>query len=198
MTIGGTGATGAAGHNLIASGATNASSSAPSATYLSQMDTLVTQLNQLVGDSSYQGVNLISGTTNSPLTVTFDEKATGAAKLVINAVDLTSTGLGINNATGNWNSAADVTSSLTALAAASTTLSNTAASLGTNLATVQTRQDFANNMIQTLQAGSDNLTLADMNQEGANMLALQTRSQLGTQALSLASQANQSVMRLFG
>ena len=53
-------------------------------------------------------------------------------------------------------------------------------------------------MISNLQTGSDNLTLADMNEEGANMLALQTRQQLGIQALSLASQANQSVMRLFG
>ena len=63
---------------------------------------------------------------------------------------------------------------------------------------MKTRQDFANNIIATLNEGADKLTLADMNEEGANMLALQTRSQLGTQSLALASQANASVLRLFG
>jgi len=63
---------------------------------------------------------------------------------------------------------------------------------------VTIRQDFTTGMIATLQTGADNLTLADMNEEGANMLMLQTRQSLGTTALSLASQAAQSVLRLFG
>ncbi len=63
---------------------------------------------------------------------------------------------------------------------------------------MQNRQDFTNNMINTLQTGADGLTLADTNLEGANMLALQTRQQLSITALSLASQANQSVLKLFG
>jgi flagellin-like hook-associated protein FlgL len=66
-----------------------------------------------------------------------------------------------------------------------------------NLAIVNTRLDFTNNMINTLQKGADNLTLADMNEEGANLLMLQTRQALGTTALSLASQQAQSVLRLF-
>ena len=49
-----------------------------------------------------------------------------------------------------------------------------------------------------MKLGADNLVLADTNEEGANMLALQTRQQLSIQALSLASQANQAVLRLFG
>jgi flagellin-like hook-associated protein FlgL len=73
-----------------------------------------------------------------------------------------------------------------------------AASMAANLSVITTRQDWSAGMISNLQTGSDNLTLADMNEEGANMLALQTRQQLGIQALSLASQANQSIMRLFG
>jgi flagellin len=167
-----------------------------------QFDTLRTQLDQLINNSSYQGINLISGTGNSPLTVTFDEKATNAASLVIKAVDLTSTGLGIKaaggTADGAWTKTDDVKTALADLTTAANTLRTQSAVLGTNLSTVQTRQDFTNNMIATLKAGSDSLTLADMNEESANMLALQTRSQLGTQALSLANQANQSVMRLFG
>lgn len=176
----------------------NVSGTAPSSTYITQFETLRNQLNQLVADSSYQGVNLISGTGNSPLTVVFNEAATNANKLVINAVDLTTSGLGITAASGFWNSAANVESAISELTNAANTLRDTASSLGQNLATVQTRQDFANNMINTLKEGADSLTLADMNEESANMLALQTRQQLGIQSLSLASQANQAVMRLFG
>ncbi len=69
--------------------------------------------------------------------------------------------------------------------------------MSNNLAVVNTRLDFTTNMINTLQKGADNLTLADMNEEGANLLMLQTRQALGTTALSLASQAAQSVLRLF-
>jgi flagellin len=79
-----------------------------------------------------------------------------------------------------------------------TSLRTQASTMAANLSVITTRQDWSQGMINNLQTGADNLTLADMNEEGANMLALQTRQQLGIQALSLASQANQSVMRLFG
>ena len=69
--------------------------------------------------------------------------------------------------------------------------------LSANLSIVTSRQEFTTNMINTLQKGADNLTLADMNEEGANMLMLQTRQALGTTALALSSQAAQSVLRLF-
>jgi flagellin-like hook-associated protein FlgL len=52
-------------------------------------------------------------------------------------------------------------------------------------------------MINTLQTGSDNLVLADANEEAANLLSLQTRQQLSQTALSLANQADQGVLRLF-
>ena len=79
-----------------------------------------------------------------------------------------------------------------------TTLRNQASKFGSNLTTVQTRQDFTKNLINTLQTGADSLVLADSNEEGANMLALQTRQSLSTTALSLANQASQAVLRLFG
>jgi len=62
---------------------------------------------------------------------------------------------------------------------------------------VQARQDFTKELINTLNTGADNLTLADQNEEAANLLALQTRQQLSQTTLSLASQADQSVLRLF-
>jgi flagellin-like hook-associated protein FlgL len=89
------------------------------------------------------------------------------------------------------------TSDLTVMETALNTLRTTSTSLASNLSVVTARQDFTNNLIATLQTGADNLTLADMNNEGANMLMLQTRQSLGTTALSLSSQAAQSVLRLF-
>jgi len=83
------------------------------------------------------------------------------------------------------------------LKTALTTLRSQAQSLSSNLSTVQIRQDFTKAMINTLNSGADSLTLADSNEEGANLLALQTRQQLSTTALSLASQADQNVLRLF-
>ena len=66
-----------------------------------------------------------------------------------------------------------------------------------HISVIQIRQDFTKSTINTLQVGSDDLTLADTNEEGANLLALQTRQQLSSTALSLASQTDQNVLRLF-
>ncbi|HWP14685.1 MAG TPA: flagellin, partial [Xanthobacteraceae bacterium] len=84
------------------------------------------------------------------------------------------------------------------LSTALTTLRSQASSLGSQLSVVQARQDFTKSMINTLQTGADNLVLADTNEEGANLLALQTRQSLSTTALSLSAQADQAVLRLFG
>jgi flagellin-like hook-associated protein FlgL len=83
------------------------------------------------------------------------------------------------------------------LSAALVTVRSQAQALSSNLQTVQVRQDFTKAMINTLNTGADSLTLADSNEEGANLLALQTRQQLSSTALSLAAQADQNVLRLF-
>jgi flagellin-like hook-associated protein FlgL len=77
-------------------------------------------------------------------------------------------------------------------------LQTQASDLAQNLATITTREDFSNELINTLTEGSDKLTLADLNEEGANLLALQTSQQLATQSLSLASQQSQQVLQLLG
>ena len=81
---------------------------------------------------------------------------------------------------------------------ASEILRTKAKTLAANMNVITTRQDFTKNMIDTLKTGADDLTLADMNEESANMLMLQTRQSLGTTSLSIASQAAQAVLRLFG
>ena len=94
-------------------------------------------------------------------------------------------------------SISDITAASTDLTAALTTLRSESQALSSSLATIQVRQDFTKAMVNTLNTGADSLTLADSNEEGANLLALQTRQQLSTTALSLAAQADQNVLRLF-
>jgi flagellin len=167
------------------------------ANYTAQYDTLRTQLDQLVQDASYQGVNLIAASNVNPLIVSFNNEATNPNSLTISAVDLTSAGMGLKAANGNWSNSASITNSLSALTSANATLRQQSANLGTNLTTVQTRQTFTTNLINTLTSGAGALTNADTNTESANMLALQTQQQLGISSLSLASQAAQSVLKLF-
>jgi flagellin-like hook-associated protein FlgL len=167
-----------------------------------QFDALLTQIDQLAGDSGFNGINLLgkkdSSDTDNDLVVTMNE--TGGSSITISAVDFTTdaNGLNIGGANANWATLDDVKLATDDLTAALTSLRSQAQTFGSNLSTVQIRQDFTKAMINTLQTGSDSLTLADTNEEGANMLALQTRQQLSTTALSLASQANQAVLRLFG
>ena len=77
-----------------------------------------------------------------------------------------------------------------------TNLRSKAANIANNAAILRVRLDFTKEYVNVLQGGSDKLTLADLNEEGANILALQTRQQLGIQALSLAGQSEQSILRL--
>ncbi len=79
---------------------------------------------------------------------------------------------------------------------ATNTLRTFSSSLANDLNVIKTREEFTKQTINTLQEGSDKLTIADPNEEGAKMLALQTRQQLAVSALSLASQAQQSVLSL--
>jgi flagellin len=161
-----------------------------------QFGEILTQIDQLAADSGFNGINLLDTTNSSDLTVTLNE--TGTSSVTVAAVDFSAAGdLAINNANNNWGANADITAASTDLTAALTTLRSQAQSFGSNLSTVQIRQEFTKAMINTLQTGADSLTLADSNEEGANLLALQTRQQLSTTALSLASQASQAVLRLF-
>jgi len=165
----------------------------------SQFDALLTQIGQLAGDAGFNGVNLLGG---DDLTVNFNEDATSST--AITGVDYTNanaTPLGIANSV-NWSAAngvgdTNIDTAVADLTAALTTLRSESQTLGANLSTVQIRQDFTKATINTLQTGSSDLTLADSNEEGANLLALQTRQQLSTTALSLAAQADQNVLRLF-
>jgi flagellin-like hook-associated protein FlgL len=155
---------------------------------------LLTQIDQLSKDSSYNGINLLYGDS---LKVVFNGE--GTSSLTITGVKFDSAGLGFSSIAGTgFQDNKVISDTLTKVSTALTTLRTQSSKFGSNLTTVQTRQDFTKNVINTLQVGADNLVLADTNEEGANLLALQTRQQLSTTALSLANQASQAVLRLFG
>jgi len=177
----------------LVSQAQQAGNATTQSTLATQFNSLLTQISQLAGDAGFNGVNLLAGNT---LTVNLDE--TGNSSISVVGADYTgNTPLSIATATNNWAAPSDISAASTALSAALTSLQSEAQTLGSSLSTVQIRQDFTHSMINTLQTGSDNLTLADSNEEGANLLALQTRQQLSTTALSLAAQSDQNVLRLF-
>jgi flagellin-like hook-associated protein FlgL len=154
---------------------------------------VIGQIDALAKDASYGGINLLNGDN---LKVVFNEK--GTSSLTISGVKFDSAGLGIATVSGNgFQSDATIDTNITSLDNALSKLRTQASKFGSNLTTVQTRQEFTKNLVATLRGGADNLVLADTNEEGANLLALQTRQQLSTTALSLSAQADQAVLRLF-
>ncbi|WP_332667652.1 flagellin, partial [Aeromicrobium sp.] len=170
---------------------------------IKQFNDLRTQIDELAKDSSFNGKNLLNG---DKLSITFNEK-TGSqqSKLDVQGSVLNSANLGVLTATSatavtgtfNIQSDTDLSAVGDSLTSALGSLRSTASSLGSSLSVVQARQDFTKNLVNTLTQGADNLVLADNNEEGAKLLALQTRQQLSQTALTLASQADQAVLRLF-
>lgn len=192
--------------DLIASAKSLAQSalSAESTTEINSLETqynsLLDQVDTLAADSGYKGINLLGGTSQL-LNVKFDE--TGVSSITVTGFDGSASGLSLTDtAANNWNSdgSGDVTqinATITQLDSARTTLRSQSKTMSSQLSTITIREDFTANMINALNDGAGKLTDADMNEEGANMLMLQTRQALGTTSLSIAAQAAQSVLRLF-
>jgi flagellin len=181
----------------LATSALSSDVSADIAALSGQYNEVRTQIGQMAGDSGYKGINLLKDEATT-LTVKFDEL--GDSKLTLNGFDGSQTGLSISEAA--WTDPGATTrtainADLVKLDSAVTTLRTKSSTLSNNLSIITARQEFTQGMINVLKDGAAGLTNADMNEEGANMLMLQTRQALGTTSLSLASQAAQSVLRLF-
>jgi flagellin len=165
-----------------------------------QFNELRDQLDKFSDDASFNGINLLRG---DKLKLTFNE--TGTSTIDIQAKDADGAATSVNNSTLGITTVADtdfdsdtsIDSKLDTLSDALGSLRSQSSAFGSNLSIVQNRQDFTKSMINTLETGAANLTLADTNEEAANLLALQTRQQLSSTALSMASQADQAVLRLF-
>ncbi|MCE4223748.1 flagellar protein [Methylobacterium sp. C25] len=174
-----------------------------------QYNSLLTQIDQLAKDASYNGVNLLSSdATSNKLHISFNEKDTSS--LDIQGVDVTSAGLNLSAVLGTAGSVpvataanrgnflldADIKSTANVLSSATDSLRAKSSSFGSNLSVVQNRQDFSKHLINVLDTGAANLTDADLNEEAANSQALTTRQSLGISALSLANQAQQGILKL--
>ena len=193
----------------LANSAAATSDDSTRASLMTQYNTILAQADQLMQNSGYGGINLLQG---DKLNVKFDSSSTTSTLGIQNLATgaLTATALGVaTGAAGAWTNGAAaggtigtagnlaIETQLTNLTKAVTTLRAEASALGANAAIVKTRQDFTQSMINTLKAGADSLTLADVNEEGANLISLNTRGQLAQTSLSLASQREQAVLRLF-
>jgi|MudIll2142460700_1097286.scaffolds.fasta_scaffold30937_4 flagellin-like hook-associated protein FlgL len=173
-----------------------------------QYGEIMSQIDAIASSSVYKGVNLLA---DEDLNVSFEGSALNVKGFSATASDLGLSTVATTDAydgaaptygaSGNgwgWSINVEISADLGKLDVAASTLKSEASKLANNLAIINIQSDFTSNLVNTLTEGSNNLTLADMNEEGANMLMLQTRQSLGTTALSLASQAAQSVLRLFG
>ena len=186
-----------AARNAVLSGSSTVEASVTNdvrAGYAEQFVRLMEQFDNLTQDSGYKGINLLNdanldvdfGNGHSITVEGFDASATVLVGASVAAA-----------ATNEWATDGNINAAVTGLDTAIETLKARASDLSSGLSITNTRQDWVKNMVNTLTQGADNLTLADMNEEGANMLMLQTRQTLGTTALSLSAQAAQSVLRLF-
>ena len=160
---------------------------------VSQYNNILDQITATSQDASFNGVNLLSG---DQLKLTFNE--TGTSSLKIQGVTFNAAGLSLTKLTAGTDflDSTSANNAIKSLDSASRTLRTQASSLGSNLSIVQIRQDFAKNLINVLQTGSSNLTLADTNEEAANSQALSTRQSIAVSALALANQSQQSVLQL--
>jgi len=167
------------------------------ATLQANYNGLLTQINELAGDSGYNGVNLLN---SNNLTINFNPA--GTSSITIQGVNDSAAGLSLSAIAGtqvtSFNNSATITSTITALNNAISLVQTQTETFGTNSGVIGTRQTFETNLINTLQTGASNLVVADQNQESADLLTEQTQQQLEISALSIANQANQSVLKLFG
>ena len=201
----------------LAQSAMSAPESTTRAKLASQFNELRSQVDNLAEDSSFNGVNLLKNTTSNfdpgadMMTVKFNERVEpiGVNQLIVSGLTLgdfttimatsaTATGAGTEvwGVTGQTAITA-ITGAIRAIDSALVTVRQAAQAFGTNASMLQIRADFTTNIINTLKGGAAELVNADLNEESANLLSLQTRQQLGTISLGIAQQSEQSILRLF-
>ncbi len=156
----------------------------------SEYENVLNQLDRLVVDAHYNGINLLF---NDNLTTNFNSEHTST--LTTKGQNFSARGLGLSRF--DFNDINDINLILEQLADAKTQIRNFSNTLVTDLSVINLRSDFTQQKINTHRSGADDLIVADQNQEGANLLATQTRLSLGITALSLAAQSQGSTLRLF-
>ncbi len=167
--------------------------SAERAAKAADFDAIRSQIDQLAGDASFLGINLLGGDT--PV-VNFNED--GSSSLTLPGTSAGASGLGIASAANGFRSASDISAARADLGGALDSLRSFSSGLSTGLAVTDVRSEFTSGLRNALQAGADRLTLADSNEQGAALLSLQTRSGLAAESFSIVQRSESSVLRLFG
>ncbi len=187
-----------------------------------QIAVLLTQFNALGRDATYDGKNILTTGTTAATNETINTNVSGGTTIVLTVQNvrlgvaggleanftLGNTGLTITTGTNSESFAGTTTWGL----AAGTTLINNVIGYATNILTglqtaasnvatqasvIDIRKEFTKVSQRANNEFADYLTIADINEEGANLSALQTKQQLAVQALSLASRADQAILRVF-
>ena len=174
-------------------GTTTFTTNAARQSLATQFDLIRTQVDHTIQDASFNGVNLLTGST---LDVIFNEM--GTSKLTVGGADISAADLGLAASSNQFQTDADVTAALANVTGALAALQSQASILGSNASIVETRQDFTQAMVDSLNGAADEILAADLNQESAMLLALQTRQQIATELLAMTQGQNQSALRLFG
>ncbi len=157
-----------------------------------EFDAVLAQIDQLAADASFLGTNLLKG--DSPV-ISFNES--GSSSLTLSGLNASASGLGLARAANSFGSNADVSAAGADLKGALGSLRGFSSGLSSKLAVAETREGFTRELTDVLRTGAANLTLADPNEEGANLLALQTRSSLASVSFSLTQRSESSILRLF-
>jgi flagellin-like hook-associated protein FlgL len=171
--------------------------------FASAYATVMTQVNEMASDSGYRGVNLLqSGELTVQFAPTADQSTLhlsgfGATVAEFSISGMSDAGTGVGWVSGTTVTTSTIQTAIDGIEEAVSSLRTEAKVLSNNLSIITAREEFSSQMMNTLNDGAAKLTEADMNEEGANMLMLQTRQALGTTSLSLAGQAAQGVLRLF-
>ncbi|HWA49132.1 MAG TPA: hypothetical protein VG742_12700 [Dongiaceae bacterium] len=142
-------------------------------------------------------IQVTDGNDSNNMTVQLNETNTSQVTVISQNVQTDGQGLAVDFSQNQWRDRADIDTAAAQIDAAKLRLRAAASSLSNNLDIITTRQNFTNEFINVLAEGANKLVQADQNEEGANLLQLQTRQQLGTISLSLANQAQQAILRLF-
>lgn len=196
VTIGGSASAGELSALGLSAGTTTSTSNSLRQALAQQFDSIRTQINQLAADAGFNGQNLLAGDT---LSITLNESGSAAANVSGSLVSAPSLGIGAaSGAGGNFQFDGDLEGFIADLDVASTSLQQMSSNFSAQLSIVSVREDFTKGMSNLLTAGAERLVSADMDTEGAMLLALRTRRDLAATSLSLAAEADKTALRLFG
>ena len=196
VTVGGSASAGELSAIGLSAGTTTSSTNSRRLSLAQQFDSIRTQIGMLAADSGFNGQNLLAGST---LSITLNETGNASANVSGSVVTASNLGIGAaSGAGGNFQFDGDIEAFIADLDAASASLEQMSSTYSTQLAVVSVREEFTKEMSNLLTTGAERLVSADLEYEGAMLLALTTRRDLAATSLSLAAEADKTALRLFG